>query len=118
MVMGETREMEAEKGVYLDHVAATPLLPEVVEAMLRFLERDFGNPSSMHSLGERCEEAIENARQKTAGLIHAADPGEIVFTSCGTEANNFALKGISICQKMEEAVRWQASTEYLGSPGR
>jgi cysteine desulfurase len=87
---------DADKGVYLDHVAATPLLPEVLEAMLPFLKGDFGNPSSMHSLGERCDEAIEEARKKTAHLIHAADPAEIVFTSCGTEANNFALKGIPL----------------------
>ena len=88
--------MEADKGIYLDHVNATPLLPEVVEAMLPFLKEDFGNPSSMHALGERCEEAIEQARQQTARLIHAGDPDEIVFTSCGTEANNFALKGIPL----------------------
>ena len=87
---------DTDKGVYLDYVAAAPLLPEVLEAMLPFLKGDFGNPSSMHSLGERCDEAIEEARRKTAHLIHAADPAEIVFTSCGTEANNFALKGIPL----------------------
>jgi cysteine desulfurase len=87
---------DADKGVYLDHVAATPLLTEVLEAMLPFLKGNFGNPSSMHSLGERCDEAVEQARKKTADLIHAADPAEIVFTSCGTEANNFALKGIPL----------------------
>jgi cysteine desulfurase len=88
--------METEKGIYLDHVAATPLLPEALEAMLPFLKGDYGNPSSMHSLGERCEQAIEEARHRTAQLICAAEPGEIVFTSCGTEANNFALKGIPL----------------------
>jgi cysteine desulfurase len=77
-------EMNAHKGIYLDHINATPLLPEVVEAMLPFLKEHFGNPSSMHALGERCEEAIEQARRQTARLIHARDPGEIVFTSCGT----------------------------------
>lgn len=88
--------MVVEKGIYLDHVAATPLLPEALDAMLPFLKGDFGNPSSMHSLGELCEEAIEEARKKTARLIRAADPAEIVFASCGTEANNFALKGIPL----------------------
>jgi cysteine desulfurase len=88
--------MEANQNIYFDHVNATPLLPEVVDAMLPFLKEDFGNPSSMHALGERCEEAIEQARRQTAQLIHAADPAEIVFTSCGTEANNFALKGIPL----------------------
>ncbi len=88
--------MEGERGIYLDHVAATPLLPEVLEAMLPFLKEQFGNPSSMHALGERCEEAVDQARQRIARLIHAGDPGEIVFTSCGTESNNFALKGIPL----------------------
>ncbi len=91
--------MEPDKGVYFDHVAAMPLLPEVVEAMIPFLKEHFGNPSSMHALGERCEEAIEQARLQTARLIHARDPGEIVFTSCGTEANNFALKGIPLAYR-------------------
>ena len=67
--------METEKGVYLDHVAAAPVLPDVLEAMLPFLKGDFGNPSSMHSLGERSEEAVENARQKTSRLINAEEPG-------------------------------------------
>lgn len=88
--------MSQEKGIYFDHVAATPVLPEALEAMLPFLKEDFGNPSSMHGLGERCEEAIEQARGRIAELIHAADPSEVVFTSCGTESNNFALKGIPL----------------------
>ena len=88
--------MEVEEGIYLDHVAAAPLLPEALEAMLPFLTEQFGNPSSMHALGERCEEAIDRARHQIARLIRAGDPGEIVFTSCGTESNNFALKGIPL----------------------
>jgi cysteine desulfurase len=88
--------MGIEKGIYMDHVAAAPLLPEALDAMLPFLKGDFGNPSSMHSLGEHCEEAIEEARKQTARLIRATDPAEIVFASCGTEANNFALKGIPL----------------------
>jgi cysteine desulfurase len=86
-------------GIYLDHVAATPLLPEALEAMLPFLREDFGNPSSMHGLGERCESAIEQARERIARLINAPDPREIVFTSCGTESNNFALKGIPLANQ-------------------
>ncbi len=87
--------MTEKRQVYLDHVAATPLLPEALEAMLPFLKGEFGNPSSMHTLGERAEEAIEAARSEVAALIHAEDPSEIIFTSCGTESNNFALKGIA-----------------------
>lgn len=79
--------------INMDHVAACPILPEVVEAMLPFLREKFGNPSSMHSLGEEVSEALEEARHHVAALIDAAD-SEIVFTSGGTESNNWALKGV------------------------
>jgi cysteine desulfurase len=81
------------KIINMDHVAASPLLPEVVDAMLPFLKEMYGNPSSMHSLGEEVTEAIDDAREKVAALIHAR-PSGIVFTSGGTEANNWALKGM------------------------
>ena len=80
--------------VYLDNYAATPLLPEVREAMLPFLGEEFGNPSSLHSRGDAARAAVEDAREKVADLIGAA-PEEIIFTSNGTEANNLAIKGIS-----------------------
>ena len=76
----------------MDHVAASPLLPEVVSAMLPFLTDKYGNPSSMHSVGEAVTEAIDEARAKVAALINAQED-EIIFTSGGTEANNWALKG-------------------------
>ncbi|MEW6114731.1 MAG: cysteine desulfurase family protein [Thermodesulfobacteriota bacterium] len=79
--------------INLDHVAASPVLPEVVSAMTLYLSEKYGNPSSIHSLGEQAEEALNEAREKIAALINA-NPNEIVFTSCGTESNNFALKGI------------------------
>lgn len=81
--------------INMDHVAASPLLPEVVEAMIPFLKDKYGNPSSMHSLGEEVTEALDEARANVAALINAKDQ-EIVFTSGGTESNNWALKGI--CQ--------------------
>ena len=77
----------------MDHVAACPLLPEVVEAMIPFLKEKYGNPSSMHSLGEEVTEAVDEARGNVAALINARE-NEIFFTSGGTEANNWALKGI------------------------
>ncbi len=80
--------------VYLDHYAATQVLPEVVEAMQPFLRADFGNPSSLHGWGDSAGEALEAARGKVAALI-GANPPEIIFTSCGTEANNTAVKGIA-----------------------
>jgi cysteine desulfurase len=81
------------KTINMDHVAASALLPDVVDAMLPFVKEKFGNPSSMHSLGEEVSEAMDDAREKVAGLINA-NRSEIVFTSGGTEANNWALKGI------------------------
>jgi cysteine desulfurase len=79
--------------INLDHVAATPLLAEVVEAMIPFLKDKYGNPSSMHSLGEEVTEALDDSRQQVATLINAKDP-EVFFTSGGTESNNWALKGV------------------------
>ena len=77
--------------VYLDHSAAAPLLPEVREAMLPYLGMDFGNPLSLHDWGDAPRDALEAAREQVAGLIGAANSEEIIFTSCGTESNNFAI---------------------------
>ncbi|MEE9399057.1 MAG: aminotransferase class V-fold PLP-dependent enzyme, partial [Dehalococcoidales bacterium] len=80
--------------IYLDHAATTPTHPEVVKAMLPYFTDAFGNPSSLHSYGQEAKGAIEEARDKIAALIGARNK-EIVFTSGGTEADNFALKGIA-----------------------
>ena len=80
--------------IYLDHAATTPTRPEVVKAMLPYFTDAFGNPSSIHSYGQEAKEAIEEARAKVAELIGARSE-EIIFTSGGTEADNFALKGIA-----------------------
>jgi len=81
------------KRIYLDYAATTPTDPEVVEAMLPYYSERFGNPSSIYSLGQEAKSAIENAREKIASLL-GAKREEIIFTSGGTESNNFALKGI------------------------
>jgi cysteine desulfurase len=81
-----------ERPIYLDHNATTPLLPEVVDAMLPFLREQFGNPSSDHPWGRRAKDAVEEARGRVARLL-GRDAGEIVFTSGGTEANNLAIRG-------------------------
>lgn len=80
--------------IYLDHNATTPLLPEVVDAMLPYLREHFGNPSSNHPFGARARAAIDEARAHVARLIGSA-PEEICFTSGGTEANNLAIRGIA-----------------------
>ena len=86
------------KRVYLDHIAATPLLPEALDAMLPFLREKFGNPQSLHSDGQAALSAVEEARERVARLINAS-PAEIYFTASGTEANNFALKGLALANK-------------------
>jgi cysteine desulfurase len=80
--------------IYLDHAATTPTHPEVVKAMLPFFSDAFGNPSSIYSYGQEARGAVEEARIKVAELIGAGSE-EIVFTSGGTEADNFALKGVA-----------------------
>jgi len=79
--------------VYMDNASGTPVHPKVMEAMVPFLKEGFGNPSSLHRFGRITSDAIQAARTQVANLIHAK-PNEIIFTSSGTEANNFAIKGI------------------------
>ncbi len=80
--------------IYLDHNATTPLLPEVVDAMLPYLREHFGNPSSGHVYGLRARRAVADARAQVAALL-GCDDEELVFTSGGTEANNLAIRGVS-----------------------
>ena len=86
--------MTAETPIYLDHNATTPILPEVVDAMLPYLREHFGNPSSGHVYGRRAHDAVERARGQVATLL-GCDDGEVIFTSGGTEANNLAIRGVA-----------------------
>jgi cysteine desulfurase len=81
------------KLIYLDHGASTPVDPRVMAAMLPYWTEVYGNPSSSHSYGRSAADALENARATIAGLIHA-EPDEIVFTGCGSESDNIALRGV------------------------
>lgn len=81
--------------VYLDNAAATPVRPEVLEAMLPYFAQRFGNPSAVYDLGSEIKEVMEEQRAKVARLI-GARADEIVFTSSGAEANNLAIKGIAL----------------------
>jgi cysteine desulfurase len=85
--------MTTNTRVYLDHNATTPPAPEVVEAMVRALGDLFGNASSIHAYGQSAKAALDDARTEVARLI-AAEPGDIVFTAGGTEADNLALRGV------------------------
>ena len=88
------------KRIYLDHAATTPTDPRVLETMLPYFSGAFGNPSSIHSLGQETRAAVEEARQKIASLI-GAQSEEIIFTSGGTEADNFAIKGAASANKQK-----------------
>jgi cysteine desulfurase len=79
--------------IYLDNNATSPVAPEVVSAMLPFLESHFGNPSSLHRIGARASTALREAREKAAAFLHCRE-SELVFTSGGTEGNNAAIRGV------------------------
>ena len=78
--------------VYLDYNATTPLGDEVLEAMLPYLRSGFGNPSSAHLFGREAKAALENSRERIAEALNCQRT-QVVFTSCGSEANNFFIKG-------------------------
>ncbi len=112
--------------VYFDHQAATPVLPEVLEAMRPFFAECYGNPSSLHRHGLRARDALDKARAQAAAFLHAESPDEIIFVSDGTEAANLAVKGTAwasresrphliVSQIEHPAVL--ASAEFLESQG-
>ncbi len=80
--------------VYLDHNATTPVHPEVLEAMMPFFRDQFGNASSLHWAGREVKKYLDEAREKVSALMNA-DPEEIIFTGCGTESDNMAIKGVA-----------------------
>ena len=78
--------------IYLDHNATTPVLPEVLDAMLPYFREEYGNASSIHRWGQRARRAVEQSRESVAALL-GCRPSEIVFTSGGTESDNLAIFG-------------------------
>ena len=84
--------------IYLDHAATTPVAPEVLEAMLPFFTERFGNPSSIHSLGQEARRAIDEARERVARVL-GCRTSEVVFTSGGTESDNTAIRGAAFALK-------------------
>jgi cysteine desulfurase NifS len=86
--------------VYLDNNATTQVHPEVREAMLPYLEAEHGNPSSIHTVGRRAHEAVEDARRQVAQLLHCR-PRRIIFTGGGSEADNLALIGVAFAQRQK-----------------
>lgn len=86
------------KKIYLDNNATTPIDPRVYEVMLPHLKNNYGNPSSIHSFGRSAKAALDRAREQAAGLV-SASPKEIIFTSGGSESNNYAIKGAAFNQR-------------------
>jgi len=97
--------------IYLDYNATTPLCDAAREAMLPYLDRHFGNPSSVHAAGREARAAIDNARDKLAGLLHVK-PHEIIFTGGGTESCNLAVLGLARCRMERGGHVISAKTEH------
>jgi cysteine desulfurase len=100
--------------IYLDYNATTPIDPAVLDAMLPFLRTHFGNPSSTHVYGKTAHDAIERARAEVAALL-GAKPGEILFTSGGTEASNHAIKGVVFARMQSLFARFFAAPHIITS---
>ena len=90
--------------IYLDNNATTRVAPEVLDAMRPYLSEFFGNPSSAHSLGREMKRAVEQSREQVARLIGAANTSEIVFTSCGSESDNWAIRGVLATQPRKKHI--------------
>ena len=93
------------RAIYLDHNATTQLRPEVWDAMRPLMTETFGNASSAHAMGRKARQALEDARERIAGLL-GAFPDEVTFTSGATEANNLAIFGMTSANRTPGSVVW------------
>lgn len=89
--------MNARPPIYLDYAATTPVDARVLSAMMPYFQEHFGNPSSIHIYGQRAEAALEKSRETLARYLHC-QPEEVIFTSCGSESDNLALRGIALAE--------------------
>ena len=89
---------------YLDYAATTPVDPRVIKAMLPYFDQLFGNPSSVHTFGQQAEAALENARETVAEILNC-QPKEIIFTSCGSESDNLALRGAAFTSRQQRGAK-------------
>lgn len=103
-------KMHIMANIYLDHAASTPVDERVLDAMLPYFSEHYGNPSSMHYFGQRAEAAVEAAREAMAGCL-GASPSEIVFTACGSESDNLAVRGSAFAQRER-----RGATHILSTP--
>lgn len=90
----------SQRSIYLDHSATTPVDERVLEAMLPYFSETYGNPSSIHRLGQQAESAIEKSRRIVADILNC-QPKEIIFTSCGSESDNLAIRGVAYAAKQD-----------------
>ena len=91
--------------IYLDYSATTPVDARVVDAMTPFYNASFGNPSSVHRYGQVAESAVDSARETVARVLHCT-PEEIVFTSCGSESDNLAIRGAAYAMREKTGANW------------
>jgi len=89
-----------KRNIYLDYAATTPLDERVLQIMLPFFDQEFGNPSSIHRYGQKAEDAVETAREVVAEVLRCK-PTEVIFTSCGSESDNLALKGVGFARRSQ-----------------
>ena len=100
---------------YFDNAATTKIKDEVLEEMFPYLSLEYGNPSSVYGLGRRARKAIEESRERVSSLLHC-NPNEIIFTSCGSESDNMALKGMALKQKYEKTGKNHLITSKIEHP--
>jgi len=105
--------MSTPRRVYMDHAAGRPVDPRVIEAMLPYMKTSYGNPSSLHTLGQEAKHALEEARIKIAELINAEKKESIIFTSGATESNNMAIKGVAYRNKDRGTRIITSSVEHM-----
>ena len=96
--------MNINAKTYLDYAATTPVDPRVIKAMLPYFDQLFGNPSSVHTFGQQAEAALEHARETVAEILNC-QPKEIIFTSCGSESDNLALRGAAFTSRQQRGAK-------------
>ncbi|MBF8285903.1 MAG: iscS [Anaerolineales bacterium] len=95
--------------IYLDHAATTPVDPRVLEAMLPYFSTDYGNPSSVHHFGRQAEKGLERARRTVADVLNCASD-EIIFTGCGSESDNLAVRGGALAAREQRGANHIVTT--------
>jgi cysteine desulfurase len=106
-------EADGTRRIYMDYSAGAPVDPRVTDAMLPYINSRFGNPSSIHTLGQEAKQALQNSREVVAKLINSETPEAIVFTSGATESNNLAIRGIASRNKSRGNKILTSSVEHM-----